>query len=85
MQWLNIALRNLLKNRRRSLAILLAISIGFCSVGLFRGYTTATYEGLRRSAIHGEELGHLTIYKQGWLKNSGHDKYLLTPDEIIYS
>ncbi len=84
MQWLKIGFRNLVKNRRRSLATLIAIAIGFCSVGLFRGYTAATYDGLRQSAIRGEGLGHLTIYRQGWLENGRRDtkKYLLSPSEI---
>jgi len=84
MQWIKIGFRNLVKNRRRSLATLIAIAIGFCAVGLFRGYTAATFDGLRRSAIRGEGLGHLTIYRQGWLENGRSDtkKFLLSPSEI---
>ncbi len=84
MQWLKIGFRNLVKNRRRSLATLIAIAIGFCAVGLFRGYTAATYAGLRQSAIRGEGLGHLTIYRKGWLQNGQRDdlQYLLPPAEI---
>jgi putative ABC transport system permease protein len=84
MQWIKIGFRNLVKNRRRSLATLIAIAIGFCAVGLFRGYTAATYDGLRRSAIRGEGLGHLTIYRQGYLQNGRRDtkKYLLSLSEI---
>ncbi|MBI5551025.1 MAG: ABC transporter permease [Desulfobacterales bacterium] len=84
MQWLKIALRNLLKNRRRSLVTLMAVAIGFAAVGLFRGYTANTYEGLRQSAIRGEGLGHLTIYKAGWAAHAHGDpqSYMLTPAEI---
>jgi len=84
MQWIRIALRNILKNRRRSFVTLTAIAFGFAAVGLFRGYTANTYEGLRQSAIRGEGLGHLTIYKAGWLDNAHQDPqtYMLTPDEI---
>lgn len=50
-QWIKIALRNILKNKRRSFVTLLAIAMGFAAVSLFRGYTNNTYEGLRESAI----------------------------------
>ena len=84
MQWIKIALRNILKNRRRSFVTLTAIAFGFAAVGLFRGYTANTYDGLRQSAIRGEGLGHLTIYKAGWLDNAHQDpqKHMLTPAEI---
>ncbi len=84
MQWIKIALRNILKNRRRSFVTLTAIAFGFAAVALFRGYTANTYDGLRRSAIRGEGLGHLTIYKAGWLEKAHQDPqaYLLTPAEI---
>lgn len=84
MQWIKIAFRNILKNRRRSFVTLMAVSIGFAAVGLFRGYTANTYEGLRQSAISGEALGHLTIYKKGWLSNGHRDPqaYMLTPEEM---
>lgn len=67
--WLKIAFRNILKNRRRSLVTLMAIGMGFAALSLFRGYTHNIYTGLRRAAIHGEGLGHLTIYKHGWLEH----------------
>jgi putative ABC transport system permease protein len=77
---IKIALRNILKNKRRSFVTLLAISIGYASVSLFRGYTDNTYEGLRTSAIRGEGLGHLTIYKAGWI-----DKGKIEPDRYMFS
>jgi len=83
-KWIKIAFRNILKNRRRSLVTILAIAIGFAAVGLFRGYAADTYDGLRVSAIRGEGLGHLTIYKKGWLEygNIDPDSYMLTKEEI---
>jgi putative ABC transport system permease protein len=83
-QWIKIAFRNIVKNRRRSLVTILAVAVGFAAVGLFRGYTSNTYDGLRRSAISGEGLGHLTIYKAGWRDHSGNDpqRYMLDPAEI---
>lgn len=83
-KWIKIALRNILKNKRRSFVTLLAISIGYTSVSLFRGYTDNTYEGLRTSAIRGEGLGHLTIYKAGWIEKGkiDPDKYMFSAEDI---
>ncbi len=84
IQWIIISLRNVAKNRRRSLVTIVAVAVGFAAVGLFRGYTANTYEGLRQSAIRGEGLGHLTIYKAGWKENAGDDprRFMLTPAEV---
>ena len=40
MMTLNLALRNLLRNRRRSLATVLAMAIGSASILLFGGFST---------------------------------------------
>ena len=79
-KWIKIAIRNIAKNKRRSLTTLLAIAVGFTAISLFQGYTDRTYWGLRLMAICGEGLGHLTIYKQGWL-----EKGKITPNEYMFS
>ena len=84
LKWIKIAFRNILKNKRRSFVTLLAISMGFAAVSLFRGYTHSTYSGLRNSTIRGQGLGHLTIFKKGWIENgkTDPDKYMLGKDEV---
>lgn len=83
-KWLKIALGNLLKNRRRSLVTIFGIAVGFISVSLFSGYIHNTYNGLRNTAIKGEGLGHLTIYKKGWLLKGKFDpdKYMFSSEEL---
>jgi len=84
IKWIKIAFRNILKNRRRSFVTLLAIATGFAAVSLFRGYADNTYWGLRQMAVRGEGLGHLTVYKDGWL-NKGKidpDRYMFSKEEI---
>jgi putative ABC transport system permease protein len=79
-----LALRGLLRNRRRSLVTLLAIAFGFSAIVLFAGYTHNIYDGLGRQSIHGEMLGHLTLYKQG-MRTEGKldpERYLLTAQEV---
>ena len=48
-----LALRGLLRNRRRSLVTLLSIALGFSAIVLFAGYTHNVYSSLSRLAIHG--------------------------------
>jgi putative ABC transport system permease protein len=79
-----LALRGMMRNRRRSMMTLLAIAFGFSAIALFAGYTHNVYDGLSRQSIHGEMLGHLTLYKKGMRKEGKLDpeRYLLTADEV---
>jgi len=70
MMTINLALRNLLRNRRRSLATLVAMSIGCASILLFGGFSgNIGYEMHTRSVQRG---GHLQIqHKDFYLYGSG--------------
>lgn len=68
LMWLTISLRNIIKNGRRSLTTILAIALGYAAINLFHGYVHNTYQALTDAAIHGESLGHLTIFKKGYLR-----------------
>ncbi len=78
--WFTISLRNIMKNGRRSLTTILAIALGYAAINLFQGYVHSTYQGLTYSAIHGEGLGHLTIFKKGYL-----DQGKLHPEKFQFS
>lgn len=84
MKWIRLASRNILRNKRRSLVTLLAIGVGFAAISLFRGYAGNMYTGLKIMAIRGEGLGHLTIFKAGWLEKGKLDpeKYMFSKAEI---
>ena len=79
-----LALRGLMRNRRRSLMTLLAIAFGFSAIALFAGYTHNVYGGLARQSINGEMLGHLTLSKRGMRKEGKLDpeRYLLSANEV---
>jgi len=79
-----LALRGLLRNRRRSLVTLLAIALGFSAIALFAGYTHNVYGGLARQSIHDEMIGHLTVSKRGMRREGKLDpeRYLLTQAEV---
>jgi putative ABC transport system permease protein len=80
MKWLKLAFRNILRNKRRSLVTLMAIGVGFAAVAVFYGYVSHIYYGLRVSAIRGEGLGNLTIFKAGW-----NEKGKLEPEKYMFS
>ena len=82
--WLTISLRNIIKNGRRSLTTILAIALGFGAVNIFQGYVHSTYQGLTNAAIHGEGLGHLTIFKKGFLAQGKlyPERYQFRKDEV---
>lgn len=70
MMTLNLAVRNLLRNRRRSLATLLAMAIGSTSILLFGGFSSnVNYELHTR---HVQKGGHLQIqHRDFYLYGSG--------------
>ncbi len=80
MKWTKLAIRNILRNKRRSFVTLLAIGVGFAAISLFYGYVHNMYDGLRFSAIRGEGLGNLTINKAGW-----QEKGKLEPEKYMFS
>jgi putative ABC transport system permease protein len=80
LMWITISLRNIIKNGRRSLTTILAIALGYAAINLFQGYVHSTYEGLTNAAIHGEGLGHITIFKKGYM-----DQGKLHPEKFQFS
>jgi putative ABC transport system permease protein len=84
MKTLQLGIRNLRRNARRSLTTLLSIAFGFAAVALFSGYTREVYRGLTLQAVHGELIGHLNLARRG-MKQEGRlhpERYLLRPPEI---
>jgi putative ABC transport system permease protein len=79
-----MALRNIIKNFRRSLFTIVAIGAGFSAISIFSGYIHNTYIGLSEQAVRGEGLGHLTIVKEGYFENGSLNpqKYLITGAEL---
>jgi putative ABC transport system permease protein len=79
-----LALRNLLRNRRRTLVTVLAIAAGFAAINLFGGYVANVFGGLQRQAIHGETLGHLTVTRPGFFQQGKirQEDFLIEAPEI---
>ncbi|MGD9975269.1 MAG: ABC transporter permease [Desulfatirhabdiaceae bacterium] len=82
--WINIALRNLIKNKRRSAFTILAITLGFSAVTLFGGFTTYMYAANQEGSIYTSFQGHLTIARKIFFdRDSNNPKsFILSPDEL---
>lgn len=69
MKTFALALRNLLRNRRRSLTTLLAMTIGLVAILIFGGYSSNTVYGLQTGFVQG--YGHLQIQRKGYFSDGG--------------
>lgn len=69
MNTLSLALRNLLRNRRRSLTTLLAMVVGLIAILLFGGYRSNIMFGLETGFVQGG--GHLQVQVKGYFLDGG--------------
>lgn len=79
-----IALRNIIKNKRRSLSTGLAIGVGFAGLCLLGGYILHTEAFLRTTSIYVNHSGHVTIYKKNGLDDFQNNplKYHLSHNDL---
>ena len=74
--------RNVLRNRRRSAVILVAIAVGLWSMLVFAAFTRGWSNDVRRNAI--ETLtGHLQVHAPGYLDDPSVDRTLAPPDGAL--
>lgn len=79
-----LALRNLARNRRRTLTSGIALAVGVAGMALLGGYVSRVESFLRTSAVYLQNTGHVVIYKTGGLEHAAARprKYNLTPAEL---
>lgn len=80
----SLALRNIFRNKRRTVITFLAIISGVVSLIIFGGFIEYTFWGLRELTIK-TQLGHIQIYKEGyWEKGIAEpSKYLIKDPQAI--
>jgi ABC-type lipoprotein release transport system permease subunit len=77
-----LAWRNVLRNRRRSAVILVAIAVGLWAMLVFAGFTRGWSDDVSRNAI--ETLtGHLQIHAPGYLQDPSVDHVMSAPGEAL--
>nr|VFJ42613.1 MAG: putative ABC transport system permease protein [Candidatus Kentron sp. DK] len=84
MKSVTLGLRNILRNKRRTLLTLLAIVSGVTGIVVFGGFIEFAFEGLRESTIR-TQLGHVQIYRAGYSKHgvANPAEYLIEePDRV---
>ena len=84
LTWLKISFRNLLQNKRRSLATIGAIAFGFAAINLLGGFTDYIFKGLEDSYIYTQSNGHLSVFKKDFLVKGSLDpgRFLLSEQEL---
>ncbi|MCE5333338.1 MAG: FtsX-like permease family protein [Desulfobacteraceae bacterium] len=82
--WVKIAIRNIFKNKRRSLYTILVIALGFASVNIFGGFTEYMYTSLKDAFIYTYGNGHLSVFKRGYLDEGKLDptRFLIKENEL---
>lgn len=65
MKTFSLALRNVLRNRRRTLITLGAIGVAAAAIVVLAGYVSATIQGLQTMTVR--STGHLHVMVEGWL------------------
>lgn len=66
---LDIALRNLVRNRRRSIVTAASIAIGSIAVTLFSAFAANVTNGLQTETVI--RLGHLNLFRSGYFASGG--------------
>jgi putative ABC transport system permease protein len=79
-----LAFRNIIRQRARSAATLMAIAIGVIGLILAGGFVQDIFIQLGEAMIH-SQTGHIQVTKQGYREGKSHspDKYLIeSPDQL---
>ena len=63
--YLKLAIRNVFRNRRRTLITLAAMGFGAAAIIVFGGFVHSIYFGVRESTIR-SQVGHIQLYRRGY-------------------
>ncbi len=77
-----LARRNVLRNRRRTAVILVAVAVGLWAMLVFAAFTRGWSDDVRRNAIR-TLTGHLQIHAPGYLDDPSVDRAMAPPDEAL--
>lgn len=68
MNYFNLAFRNILRHRKRSIVTILTVCLGFTTLGVIGGIVNNIFSRLKEQAIVSEKLGHITFAKEGFFE-----------------
>ena len=84
MNWISLALRNLLRNSRRSITTIAAVALGYSATNIFAGFAGYMFASIREAHIYEQVNGHVQIWKKGARDYGGSDPaaYLISAEEF---
>ncbi|MDF1861123.1 MAG: FtsX-like permease family protein [Verrucomicrobiales bacterium] len=84
MNWISLALRNLLRNSRRSITTIAAVALGYSATNIFAGFAGYMFTSIRDAHIFEQINGHVQIWKKDARDYGGSDpaKYLISAEEF---
>ena len=77
-----VALRNLLRNRRRNLATAAAIALGYAGLVVLGGYATRIERFLRTNAVYLQHAGHVTVWLAGGFQRASAEPEKMQLDPV---
>jgi putative ABC transport system permease protein len=66
----SLALRNLRRNRRRNVATVVAVALGYAGMVLFGGYIARIEAFIRTTTVYLQHAGHVAVYAEGGLERA---------------
>lgn len=84
MNWISLALRNLLRNARRSITTIAAVALGYAAVNILAGFTAYMFTSIEDAHIYEQINGHVQIWKKDARGYGGTDPgaYLISKEEF---
>jgi len=82
--WISLALRNLLRNARRSVTTIAAVALGYAAVNILAGFTAYMFVSIEDAHIYEQLNGHVQIWKKDARGYGGADPgaYLISKEEF---
>lgn len=80
---LRIAWRNILRNKRRSLILIISIVVGVIAMVLTQAFVGGMMEQMLTNQI-GTDVGYIQIHKTGYQAEPGIDNSMVAPENIRY-
>ena len=84
MTWFSLALRNLLRNARRSITTVAAVALGYAAINILAGFTAYMFASIEDAHIYEQINGHVQIWKEDARGYCGSEpgEYLISSDEF---
>lgn len=84
MTWFSLALRNLLRNARRSITTIAAVALGYAAINILAGFTAYMFASIEDAHIYEQINGHVQIWKEGARGYGGSEpgEYLIPAEDF---